>query len=120
MLCEGTWQWGNFFYNTVLHQEAEDYQPNDDEYDEIIQYFYQHLHVVGEASKPDDDNEHRLLYTANAEVNKHFLRAQKDYNIQTSIAININSELMGMDGTRRFFIEQNHTSEACLANLEGI
>ena len=25
-----------------------------------------------------------------------------------------------MDGTRRFFIQQNDTSEACLANLEGI
>ena len=70
------------------------------------------------------------MYTANSdktppteppiEVSRHFIRAQEDYSVHTSIANNINSELMGMDGTSRFFIQQNNTSEACLANLEGI
>ena len=52
-------------------------------------------------------------------MSQHFIRAQEVYETLVSIADNIQTEFTIIEGTNRFFINQDD-AEACLGNIEAL
>ena len=66
------------YYTNVLHQEAEEYEPTEDEYKQFNRFYYQHL--PDNASTNDDEENasaEKVLNEPAVELNQHLIITHK-------------------------------------------